>query len=509
MNRRRRFSLFSLRLSVSSLCALRSRTVTIVERIDSTRLTMKYHLITLGCPKNKVDSDGIEMTLRRANFDATAQVDSADVLIVNTCGFLEAAKEESVAVLDELARHKRSEQILIAAGCLAQRNGDEILQRVPQVDGLLGTRRWMDVVELVQRLRGAGRDRRHLQRYQLLGDPDTAFEAAVPRPPVAGGSAYLKISDGCNAPCAFCTIPSFKGKLRSRPLDAIVDEANALVAAGAKELVVVAQDTTDYGRDRGEPNSLARLLAAICNRTSDALHWLRLMYAYPGHVSDELIEVMASQPKIAPYLDMPLQHGDPRTLRRMRRPSRLEMVYDHMEKLRAAMPDIALRTTFIVGYPGETEDEFAGLLDFVEAIQFDKVGAFTFSAEPDTPAALLPDPVPDAVQEERYHRLMALQQSISLRRNQAMVGKQLDVLIEGEGEFTTDDESEDGQPLLLGRSYRDAPEVDGLVLVPGVSGVPAGELIQVHINGAMEYDLVGEPLLTQTFRSTQAEIQLR
>lgn len=457
---------------------------------------MKYHLITMGCPKNKVDSDGMEMLLQQADLRATANPGRADVLIVNTCGFLEAAKEESIGVLQELAGMKKRGQMLIAAGCLAQRNGDEVLARVPSVDGLLGTRRWMDVMELINGIRGGGNKSRKLQRYSLLGDPDESYAAAVPRPPVAAGSAYLKISDGCNAPCAFCTIPSFKGKLRSRPLEAIVDEANALVSAGAKELAIVAQDSTDYGRDWGKPNSLPQLLSAICNRTGDDLRWVRLMYAYPGHVSDELVEVMASQPKIVPYLDMPLQHGDPRTLRRMRRPSRIEMVYDHMQKLRAAMPDIALRTTFIVGYPGETEEEFQGLLDFVEAIEFDKVGAFTFSPEPGTPSADLPDQVAEEVKQERYGRLMEAQQPISLRKNQAQVGRMLEILVEGEGEIEGS-----GDPLLLGRSYRDAPEIDGLVLVPGVSGAPIGSMMEVHINGAMEYDLVGEPLLAETFVS--------
>lgn len=454
-----------------------------------------YHLITLGCPKNKVDSDGIEMLLRQAAYFPTEAEREADVLIVNTCGFLEAAKEESIGVLQELGRKKRKHQLLIAAGCLAQRNGDEVLSRVPKVDGLLGTRRWMEVMELIGLLR-SGDNKRSLQRYTLLGDPEEQFTIAVPRPPVTAGSAYLKISDGCNAPCAFCTIPSFKGKLRSRPLEAIVDEAQALVAAGAKELVVVAQDSTDYGRDWGEPDSLPRLLAAICNRTDERLRWVRLMYAYPGHVTDALIETMASQPKIVPYLDMPLQHGDPRTLRRMRRPSRLEMVYDHMAKLRAAMPNIALRSTFIVGFPGETEAEFQGMLDFVKAIEFDKVGAFTFSPEPTTPSATMPDQVPDEVKQERYARLMEVQQPISLRKNQGMVGKQLEILIEGEGEIEGS-----GDPLLLGRSYRDAPEIDGLVLVPGVSGIPIGEMLTVHINSAMEYDLVGEVLVEEIFSS--------
>ena len=463
---------------------------------------MKYHLITLGCPKNEVDSDGLEMTLRQADYAAANDVDAADVLIVNTCGFLAAAIEESIGVLTDLANNKRDNQTLIAAGCLAQRSGNEILQRVPQVDGLLGTRRWMDVVDLLNELRGrSGANKRDLQRYSLLGDPEDDFVDAVPRPPVVGGSAYLKISDGCNAPCAFCTIPSFKGKLRSRPIDAVVDEANALVRAGAKELVIVAQDSTDYGRDWGEPESLPHLLTTICNRTSADLRWLRLMYAYPGHVSDALIDVMAAEEKIVPYLDMPLQHGDPRTLRRMRRPSRLEMVYNHIDKLRSAMPNIALRTTFIVGYPGETEEEFQGLLDFTEAIRFDKVGAFTFSAEPGTPSALLPDPVAAEEQEERYNRLMACQQPISLQKNQAQVGSMMEILIEGEGEIAPDDAATEREPLLLGRSYRDAPEVDGLVLVPGISGLPVGEMIEVMINGAMEYDLVGEPLVVETFSS--------
>ncbi len=460
---------------------------------------LKYHLITLGCPKNKVDSDGIEMLLRQAAYQPSAAEREADVLIVNTCGFLEAAKEESIGVLQELGRKKRKDQLLIAAGCLAQRNGEEVLQRVPKVDGLLGTRRWMEVMELIGSLR-TGDGKRSLQRYSLLGDPDETFALAVPRPPVTGGSAYLKISDGCNAPCAFCTIPSFKGKLQSRPMAAILDEAQALVNAGARELVIVAQDSTDYGRDRGEPNSLSQLLAAICNRTEDhgdgGLRWMRLMYAYPGHVSEELIEVMATHDKIVPYLDMPLQHGDPRTLRRMRRPSRLEMVYDHMSKLRAAMPNIALRSTFIVGYPGETEEEFQGLLDFVQAIEFDKVGAFTFSPEPTTPSATLPDQVPEAVKAERYARLMETQQPISLRKNQAQVGKMLEILVEGEGEIEGS-----GDPLLLGRSYRDAPEVDGLVLVPGITGVPLGTMMEVFINGAMEYDLVGEVLVEEIFES--------
>lgn len=443
---------------------------------------MRYYLLTLGCPKNLVDSEAMAMLLRRQGYDATADPRQADVLIVNTCGFVQASQEEAIAALQELARQKRSKQLLIAAGCLAQRAGEEIVTRVPEVDGLLGTRRWMEITRLVEMLHsrnghnGDTSQRRRQARYQLLGDPETPLEGAWERPPAVGGSAYLKISDGCNAPCSFCSIPSFKGKLRSRPFAAVVEEACALAAAGAREIVLVAQDTTDYGRDRGEPDSLPRLMQAITQR-AEGLHWLRLMYAYPGHVSDALIEVMASDERIVHYLDMPLQHAHPDILRRMHRPAP-EIALDHIEKLRRAIPDIALRTTFIVGFPGETEAEFQTLLDFVQAVQFDKVGVFQFSPEPGTPAAQLPDQVPDEVKEERWTRLMELQQRISLRRNQAQIGRVLDVLVEGHD-----------RGISYGRSYRDAPEIDGLVLFPGRA--PVGEIVQVRITGALEYDLEG------------------
>lgn len=445
-----------------------------------------YYLLTLGCPKNQVDSDGMAALLARQGYRLTDNPRWADVLIVNTCGFLETSAEESIAALQDLSQRKRRDQVLVAAGCLAERNGQEIIARVPQVDGLLGTRRWMDVAGLVAQLRagvsGNGKGRRQFGRIDMLGDPDNRPDSPTPRAAIQNASAYLKISDGCNAPCAFCSIPSFKGKLRSHPFAAVVAEAEALAAAGVKELIIVAQDTTDYGRDRGEPHSLPRLLHAIASRTSDGgVRWLRLMYAYPGHVTDELIETMATTPSLLPYLDIPLQHGHPDTLRRMRRPSNLDMVYDTIARLRRALPTLALRTTFIVGYPGETEQEFAGLLDFVRAIRFDRVGAFTFSPEPGTPAASLPDQVAHEIKQERWQRLMAVQQPISLACNQAQIGRVLTVLAEGH----------DGG-LTLARSYRDAPEIDGYVLVAGQ--IPAGAMLDVRITGALEYDLVGEPV---------------
>ncbi len=438
--------------------------------------TPAYYIFTLGCPKNQVDSEAMATLLMQRGYRAVTNPDEADVLIVNTCGFLQAAQQESVTVLRDLGKGKKKRQVLIAAGCMAERNGEKILDAVPEVDALLGTLRWPEIVTLAERLRG-GKERRQLGRIALLGEPPHLLDAPTPRPPQTFPSAYLKISDGCNAPCAFCSIPSFKGRLRSHPFHSVLEEAQALTRAGARELVVVAQDTTDYGRDRGEPDSLPRLLHAMARRTP-GLDWIRLMYAYPGHVSDALIETMAQTPQILNYLDIPLQHGHPATLRRMKRPSNIEMVLQTIEKLRAAMPDIALRSTFIVGYPGETEAEFQGLLDFVEAIQFDKVGVFKFSPEPGTPAAELPNQIPEEVKEERWHRVMALQQPISLRKNQEQIGRVLTALTEAH---------EEG--LTLARTYRDAPEVDGYVIIPGE--LPLGEMVQVEIVEAMEYDLIG------------------
>ena len=464
---------------------------------------MQYYLLTLGCPKNTVDSEGMAMLLSSAGYQGVSIPRNADVIIVNTCGFLEAAAEESLAALRDLAQHKRRGQTLIAAGCMAQRAGDRIVKEVPGVDGLLGTRRWMEIVPLVQGLRG-GAGERAFGRYALLGDPEQALIDAMPRPAVVAGSAYLKISDGCNAPCAFCSIPTFKGKLRSRPQAAIAAEARALVASGARELILIAQDTSDYGRDLGQPDSLPDLIRAILVGVTDPpavqpgpdLRWLRLMYAYPGHVSPRLIDVMASDPRICHYLDIPLQHGHPTTLRRMMRPSNVDALLDTFARMRAAMPDMAFRSTFIVGYPGETEAEFAGLLDFIQAIQFDKVGVFTFSPEPGTPAFDMPNQVAEEVKEDRRARVMAAQQRISLARNQAQVGRTLDVLVEAHGEMTGRAGTERKIPVSLARSYRDAPEVDGLVVF--LDKLAIGQMARVKVTGAMAYDLMGEKITSET-----------
>jgi ribosomal protein S12 methylthiotransferase len=437
-----------------------------------------YYLLTLGCPKNLVDSEGMSELMATGGYRATDNPAWADVLIVNTCGFLESAKAESIGALQELAGAKRNGQMLVAAGCMVQRFGADIVREVPGLDGLIGTRSWPDIVPFLQKLRA---NHRQEPIYHLPETGEVPVETVALSRTGQGSraSAYLKISDGCSAPCAFCTIPSFKGLGRSRPKELILHEAQSLVRRDVREIILIAQDTTAYGRDWGEPNGLPALIEDLL-RAVPELGWLRLMYAYPGHVSQQLIDVMAAQPQMCHYLDLPLQHGHPATLRRMRRPHNVEKLLGWIESFRRAMPDSALRTTFIVGYPGETEAEFQGLLDFMQTVQFDRVGIFTFSREPGTPAYDLPDQAPEAVKQERYQRAMELQQTISLARNQAQTGRRLEVLVDGAG---------DG--VSISRSYRDAPEIDGFVVVE--QELPVGEMVPVLVTGAMPYDLLAIP----------------
>jgi ribosomal protein S12 methylthiotransferase len=434
-----------------------------------------YYLLSLGCSKNTVDSESMAQLLNGAGMRGVEEVNRAEVLIVNTCGFINAAKEESIEALRELAAIKKSDQMLIAAGCLSQRYGAELVARIPGLDGVIGTRRWMDIVDFVGRLRA----RKHPQPlYHLPTEAVTVGgdEHGAQRVSVQGASAYLKIADGCRRPCAFCAIPLIKGTAVSRPIESIVGEAKVLQARGVQELILIAQDTTDYGHDLGMKDGLADLLDQLVTHVPD-MPWIRVMYAYPGYVTDRLIDTMAAHPQLVHYLDMPLQHGSRSTLLRMRRPANIEWVYKTVGKMRTAMPDLAIRTTFIVGYPGETDAEFNELMGFVKDMQFDRVGAFTYSFEENTPSATQADHVAEEVKLARKEALMELQQGISLARNQTLVGKTLKVLVEGQ----------DGG-ITLARSYRDAPEIDGYVLIDGT--VPAGEMPTVRITGAMNYDLV-------------------
>ena len=446
----------------------------------------KYYLLSLGCAKNTVDSESMAQVLNHEGMRGVGDPAAAEVLIVNTCGFINSAKQESIDALRELVEIKRADQLVIAAGCLSQRYGDTLAQEVPGLDGVIGTRRWMDIFDLITRLRR----RKHPEPLYHLPDEAKVIgldERGVLRASLQGASAYLKIADGCRRPCAFCAIPAIKGTAVSRPLEAIVAEAVRLEEMGVKEVMLIAQDSTDYGYDLGLKDGLAQLLDAIVE-AAPGIPWLRIMYAYPGYVTPRLMKTMATHEQILPYLDIPLQHGHRETLKRMRRPAKVEWVYETIGALRELMPELAVRTTFIVGYPGETEEEFEGLLQMVRDLEFDRVGAFQYSYELGTPSAALPHHVDDAIKQERYERLMTLQQGISLKKNQALVGSTLDILVEGHGAGEDERGEAIDTVISLGRSYRDAPEIDGYVLVEGE--LPVSEIVPVRITGATTYDLL-------------------
>ena len=438
---------------------------------------MRFFLLTLGCPKNTVESEGIRELLLAAGHQPVDEPEDADFLLVNTCAFIDLAREESLDALSQLAEGKRSDQYLVAAGCMAERYGSGMADIAPSLDGILGTRRWREIASLVDTLP------LHPKRAgcHTLPQETAVFSLIHPLPRRCPGlaSAYVKIAEGCNAPCAFCAIPQIKGPYRSKPQEAILVEVAELVQQGVKEIILIAQDTGAYGLDWGLENALPSLINDVVAALPES-GWLRLMYTYPQRITTPLIETMASLPQVVHYVDMPLQHAHPQVLRRMNRPHDLDHVRAVIANLRRAMPGIALRTSFIIGYPGETEEEFQALLEFVDEIAFDRVGFFAYSQEEGTQAALLPGQIQEEVKAERYDRAMELQQVISLERNQRFIGQQLEILIEGAG---------DG--ISVGRSYRDAPEVDGMVIVQGE--LPVNELASVRITEALEYDLVGHP----------------
>ena len=434
---------------------------------------MRYHLVTLGCAKNTVDSMRLERALRNGRHLPVAVPADADLLFVNTCGFIDAAKDESVDVIRELSESRRSDQKLYAIGCMTEIAVDELRAAVPGIDGTFGAEAWDAIAASIGPADDAYDIPKASQPLRLEGEPG---------PP----SAYIKISDGCDRPCTFCIIPTIKGRMHSDGTERLIEEARWHANAGVRELVLVAQDSTAYGEDRGERDGLATLLERLSEAVPD-VPWLRLMYAYPGRVTARLAETMARLPNVVPYLDMPLQHGSDAVLRRMRRPS-LRVARRSIDTLREAMPDATLRTTFIVGYPGETEEEFDELLAFVAEQRFDHLGAFTYSPQAGTPAAAEAEQVPAGVQEERYGRLMELAQSISHDRNRELVGREFDVLIESERPVP----SEGGGSVVVGRTQRDAPEVDGLALVRGE--FEAGSMVRVHVDGALPYDLLCTPV---------------
>ncbi len=468
---------------------------------------MKYHVITLGCPKNAVDSEGMHGLLQEQGHQAAEAPEGADVIIVNTCSFIATARDETVGVLQGLAQSLRPEQRLIAAGCMAQSHPERLLAEVPTLHATLGTQEWMRISEVVGSAKGSpARSTAALIPLTpvirpvlgvlpvkvLKAEPATLGEygdwrtTAIKRH-VTGPSAYLKISDGCNLRCAFCSIPSFKGDMRSKPVGAILGEARELIAAGVQEIVLVAQHLTDYGRDLRLQDGLATLLHELAQVVPEN-RWIRLMYAYPQSITRGVMDALAAHPQLCRYLDMPLQHAHPATLRRMRRPPDTEKTKALLYELRALVPDITLRTTFIVGFPGETREEYQALLAFLEEMRFDRAGFFRYSQEPGTPAALLPNQVSERVKERRFNEASALQQAIAQEQNRHWVGRSLRVLVEGQGA------AEDGTPLVVGRSFRDAPEIDGLVWARGTATI--GSFIDVEVTRATPYDLWGT-LITQ------------
>jgi len=457
--------------------------------------SVRYHVVTLGCAKNVADSERIARLLGEGDHASVDEPARADVVIVNTCGFIDAAKDESVSAIRDLARDKTAGQRLVVAGCLTALHGDELRSDIPAIDAVFGAEDWSGIGAYVASIQPLALDR---QRFHI---PDTTPAAAAPvaaapvaaapaaAAPAARPSAYLKISDGCNAPCTFCIIPKMKGKLHSAPAPDIVAEARRLAAEGVREIVLVAQDSTDYGRDLGLRDALPDLLEQL-SAAVPGVPWIRIMYAYPGHVTPRLAETMARLPNVAHYIDIPLQHAAESVLRRMKRPANARMVRDMFATLRAAMPAIAIRTTFIVGYPGETDAEFNELLAFVREMEFDHVGCFTFSPQAESPAAHEPDHVPEKVKRRRQRQLMEVAQQVSLIKNRRMVGREVDVLVES---LASDDEGA-GAGIAVGRSYRDAPEVDGLVLLEG--DFQPGDFVRARVTSAMAYDLVARPVAT-------------
>lgn len=459
----------------------------------------RFYIQTLGCAKNTADSDGIGSVLLSAGFQPAESPEDADVMIVNTCGFLQASRQESLEAMRALGQVKQDGQLLIAAGCLISRYGANVKKEVPSVDGVIDAGRWLAMPRFIDYLREHGQGDSdwfeeayiNLPREQL---PARSVNEYLPRH-AQGPSAFLKIADGCDRPCTFCIIPAIKGGHFSKPMESVIAEARDLVRQGVSEIVLVAQDTTAYGWDWKERDVLATLMERLCNEV-EGLKWLRLMYAYPGHVTPRLINIMATYPQIVHYLDIPLQHGDAQVLHRMKRPNPTT-TRRMLDDLRTAMPDLAVRTTFIVGFPGETDQEFDGLLDFIEEQQFDRVGVFEFSQEPGTPAGAMDQQIKRQVKARRRHEAMVMQQSISLAKNRALIGKTLDVLIEGVGEIEGNAAMRDpalncANCVSIGRTYRDAPEVDGIVIVQ--NELPIGKMARVKITQASEYDLVGETI---------------
>ncbi len=438
---------------------------------------MNILFVSLGCDKNLVDSEVMLGILASRGHRMVDGERDADVIVVNTCCFIHDAKEESIQTILEMADYKKEGMLkaLIVTGCLAQRYQKEIFAEIPEVDAVLGTASYEKIAEAIDKAL-AGEQSMYLKDMNALPVPEGRRMLTT-----GGHYAYLKIAEGCDKHCTYCIIPKIRGDYRSVPMERLVQEAEELAGAGVRELILVAQETTLYGKDLYGEKSLHKLLRKLCR--IDGLRWIRILYCYPEEIDENLIQVMKEEPKICHYLDLPIQHASDEILRRMGRRTTKDQLAAIIDRLREEIPDIALRTTLITGFPGETKEQHEELLSFVNEMEFDRLGVFTYSQEEDTPAAGLPDQIPEEVKGDRQAELMELQQEIAFDLAEDMIGREITVMVEGRVA---------GENAYVGRTYMDAPNVDGLIFIDTEEEMMSGDFARVRVTGALEYDLIGE-----------------
>ena len=437
---------------------------------------LKIALESLGCSKNLMDAEIMTGILKKKGYEFVEEFAEADIIIVNTCGFIRDAKQESIDTIVELSQLKEFGKLkyLIVTGCLAQRYADELLEEIPEIDAIVGTGNFMNISEIIDRLESE-------KNVTETGNIEFAFDETLPRyVSTPGHMAYLKIGEGCSNHCTYCIIPKLRGKYRSRKIEDIVEEAKTLAAEGVKELVVIAQDTTRYGEDLYGEAKLAELLEELAG--IEGIKWIRIMYSYPESITEKLIDVIAAHDNICSYFDMPIQHASNRVLKRMNRRTSKEDIRNKVEMIRSKIPDAVIRTTVIVGFPGETEEDLEELIEFMKEIKFDRLGAFAYSREEDTPADRMDGHMDEEIKEERRDRVMMVQQAISEEINQKREDKVFEVLIE--------EEAEEG--VYVGRTQGDAEGIDSVVYVNSDEELEIGSFVNVYITEAMEYDLIGD-----------------
>lgn len=440
-------------------------------------MALKVMFISLGCDKNLVDAEKMLGILRKEGYAFTDDETEAEIIIINSCCFIGDAKEESINTILEMASLKENGKCkaLIVTGCLTERYQNEFMKELPEVDGILGIASWQEIGRVVK-------DALEKKIPHVFFDKNSLPKTDAERVITTGGYyAHLKIAEGCDKCCTYCIIPKVRGRYRSVPMEELIKEAENLAKQGVRELILVAQETTLYGVDLYGEKTLPTLIQRLCE--IPGIYWIRLQYCYPEEITDELIEVIASQPKVCHYLDIPIQHGADRILKRMGRRTNSIQIRQIVEKLRKEIPDIVLRTTVITGFPGETEDDFEELMEFVDEMEFERLGVFAYSQEEDTAAASMEDQIPEEIKQERRAQVMELQQEIAFEKSESMVGKILDVMIEGK----VADEN-----AYVGRTYMDAPGVDGYIFVQTGVELMSGDFVKVKVTGAVEYDLIGE-----------------